>query len=99
MSALFNSDKSELIITCNCGCEDAIHIKIAETEKDYGIYCYLTYMNSNWYREQDDKLLRCIGRKLKKIWAILRNKDFYYSEIVMNKADLEEFKKFVNSIE
>ena len=35
-------------------------------------------------------------KKLKKIWIIIRNKDFYYSEIILNKKDWEEDKKWVN---
>ena len=34
--------------------------------------------------------------KLKKIWAIIRNKDFYYSDIVLTKEDFKEFKKWVD---
>ena len=34
--------------------------------------------------------------KLKKIWAIISNKDFYYSDIVLTKDDFKEFKEWVN---
>ena len=34
--------------------------------------------------------------KLKKIWAIICNKDFYYSDIVMTKEDFKEFKEWIN---
>lgn len=34
--------------------------------------------------------------KLKKIWAIICNKDFYYSDIVLTKDDFKEFKEWVN---
>ena len=54
------------------------------------------YMNGNWYRDQDDRILRCIGRKLKKIWAIIRNKEYYYSDVLMSRDDFEKYKEYVN---
>ena len=32
----------------------------------------------------------------RKLWNIIRNKDFYYSEVVMSKEDFEEYKKWIN---
>lgn len=95
MSVLLNKDKTELIVTCKCG-QDAAHFRIDKDEYNY--YCIATLLSGNWYRDQGDKILRVIGRKLKKIWAIIRNKDFYYSEIIMNKDEFEEFREYVNSI-
>ena len=54
-------------------------------------YCFMTYLSGNWYKEQAGFI-----KKLKKIWAIIRNKDFYYSEIILNKKDWEEYKKWIN---
>ena len=48
-------------------------------------------LSGNWYKEQAGFI-----KKLKKIWAIIRNKDFYYSEIILNKKDWEEYKKWIN---
>lgn len=93
---MLSEDKKELIVNCHCGCENTIHIKIDDEDKDYDSYAFLSYLNSNWYRDQDDMILRVIGRKIKKIWAILRNKDFYYSEVNMTYSDLQKFKEFVN---
>lgn len=88
MAVLKTLDNSEMIISCKCGCDEGLRIKIEKDEEDY---CYTTYLSGNWYKEQ--------GRfrdKLKKIWAIIRNKDFYYSEIILNKKEWEEYKKWVN---
>lgn len=97
MSVLMNKDKTELIVTCHCGCEDSIHIRIDKEDFDY--FAIATYLSGNWYRDQDDTILRVIERKLKKIWSIIRNKDYYYSDIIMNKKDFKAFKEYVNSIE
>ena len=96
MAVFFNKDRNELIVNCKCGCEDSVHIRIDTNDYDY--YAIWTYMNGNFYTDQNDKVFRTIGRKLKKIWAIIRNKDYYYSDVVMNKADFEEFREFVNSV-
>lgn len=96
MAVMISDDKKELIVTCECGCEDAIHFRVDDTDKDYDCYAIQTYMNGNWYRDQNDTILRCIIRKLKKIWAIIRSKDFYYSEITMNRDDFQKYKEYIN---
>lgn len=96
MSVMISDDKKELIVTCKCGCHDAVHIQVDDEDKEYDEYAFLTYINGNWYRDQNDRIFRCIGRKLKKIWAIIRNKDFCYSEICMSKEDLQVFKEYLN---
>lgn len=88
MATLKSKDNKEIIITCDCNCDEGIRVKIDES---YGDYCYLTYISGNWYKEQN-----VLSKKLKKIWNIIRNKDFYYSEVVMSKEDFEEYKKWIN---
>lgn len=77
--AVFKKFKDdELIVSCKCGCDEGIHFKI----HDYGDgdYAFLTYTNGNFYTQQ-----RPFFEKLKKIWAIIWNKDFYYSDIVLTR--------------
>lgn len=62
-------------------------------------YCYATCLNSNWYRDQGKKMKYVIWDKLKKIWAIIRNKDFYYSEILMTRKDFETFREYINEVD
>ena len=96
MAVMFSDDKKEMIVTCECGCENAIHIRVDDTDKDYNCYAIQTYMNGNWYRDQDDRIFRSIYRKLKKILAIIRNKDFYYSELTMSCEDFQKYKEYIN---
>ena len=96
MSVMISNDKKDLIVNCNCGCENTIHIRLDDTYKDFDYYVIMTYLNSNWYRDQDDRIFRTIGRKLKKIWAILRNKDYYYSDVFMSCEDFTIFKEYIN---
>ena len=94
MSVFINDNKEELIVTCGCGCQDAVHIQIDHEDDEW--YAFMSYLNSNFYRDQNDGVLRSIGRKLKKIWKILMNKDYYYSDIRMTKSDFEVFKEYIN---
>ena len=97
MGVLFNKDRSELVITCNCGCDEGVHIKIDHDDYDY--FCLMSYMNGNFYNDQNKKIIRVIEEKAKKIWAIIRNKDHYYSDIIMTKDQWKEFKEFINSVD
>lgn len=90
MAVLKNFDEDELIIKCKCGCDEGIHIKLyKEDENDYA---FMTFTNGNFYKEQGF----CFVNKLKKIWAIIKGKDFYYSDIKMSKEDFDQFKEWIN---
>lgn len=53
----------------------------------------------SFYSEQDETIWRIICKKLRKIWAIIRNKDFYYSDVIMSKSDFVKFREMINSME
>ena len=95
MEILLTEDKKELIVSCKCGCEEGLHIKIDDS---FGDFSYFSYVSGKFYR---DKLgvFRCLREKSKKIWAIIRSKDYYYSDIIMSKSDFEQFKLFVNQFD
>lgn len=97
MAVLKNKDNTELYIDCTCGCNEGIRFKVDKNDFDY--YCFMTYTNGNFYKEQGDALLKVLYKKLEKIWAIIRNKDFYYSDVVMTKDEFNEFREYINSIE
>lgn len=88
MAVLKASDNSEMIISCKCGCDDGLRIKIEKDEEDY---CFMTYLSGNWYKEQAGFI-----KKLKKIWAIIFNKDFYYADICMTENEFHQFKSWIN---
>lgn len=96
MSIMISENKEELIVTCECGCDNAIHIRINGDDKEDDCYAIQTYMNGNWYRDQENSVFRCIVRKLKKIWSIIRNKDFHYSEILISREDFQRYKDYIN---
>lgn len=96
MAVMISGDKKDLIVTCKCGCQDAIHIKVDDEDKDADYYAIQTYMNGNCYRDQDNRIFRTIGMKLKKIWTIIWNKDYYYSDVLMSCEDFKRFKEYIN---
>lgn len=92
MSVLKNFCDDELVISCDCGCDEGVHFKIEKLDDDdFAMFCFT---NGKFYAEQEHGFLA----KLKKIWAILRNKDYYYSDIRMSKKDFELFRDWVNKI-
>ena len=96
MSVLKNKDGTELLVDCQCGCDEGIRFRIDKEDFDY--YCFMSYTNGKFYAEQGETFWWVFYKKLKKIWAIIRNKDFYYSEFTMTKDEFEEFKEYINSI-
>lgn len=96
MAVLKNKDNTEFLVDCNCGCNDGVRFRI--DKEDYDYYCFMSYTNGNFYRDQDETLWKVFCKKLKKIWAIIRNKDFYYAEIMMNKDEFNEFKEYINNL-
>ena len=96
MAVLKNKDNTEFLVDCNCGCNNGIRFRIDKDDFDY--YCFMSYTNGNFYRDQDETLWKVFYKKLKKIWAIIRNKDFYYAEVMMNKDEFNEFKEYINNL-
>lgn len=99
MAVLKNKDGKELYIDCCCGCDSGIRFKIEPFDEDFDHYFFMTYTNGNFYKEQGDTIFGVLYKKLEKIWAIIRNKDFYYSELTMTKDEFNEFREYINSIE
>ena len=60
-----------------------------------GITCINIISVGIFYSDQEG-VIRAIVKKIKKIWAIIMNKDFYYAEIIMSKRELETYKEWLN---
>ena len=97
MGVLYNKKETQLFLTCKCGCEEGIHFRIDKEDPD--LYFMGMVLNGNFYTEQGENIFSIWKKKIRKIWAILRNKDFYYSEIFMNKKEFEEFKSWISGID
>lgn len=90
MAVLKNTKDNEIFIDCDCGCGDSMrfHIDI----DDYDWYAIMTRMKN----AGKDSVWRTFCTKLKKIWAIIRSKDYYYNDILLTKEDYETFKEYIN---
>ena len=97
MAVLKNKDGKELYVDCCCGCDNGIRFKIDKLN-DLDYYCIMTYTNGHFYSEQNT-IWDILSKKFKKIWSIIRNKDFYYAEMILTKDDFNEFRNYINSAE
>lgn len=97
MAILRSKDGKELLVNCTCGCDCGVLFKVDKEDDDY--YCFMTYTNSRFYTEQCEGMWRVLCKKLKRIWAIIRNKDHHYADTFLTKTEFEEFKEYINSIE
>lgn len=91
MAVFTAMDGKEMILSCKCGCDEGIRVRI---DRDEDCYSYITYLSGNWYKEQG-----CFRDKLRKIWAILRNKDYCYSEVILEQKEWESFKEWINKVD
>lgn len=97
MSVMRSKDGNNLVVDCECGCDEGMRIRIDKEDED--MYFILSYTSGNFYNEQENnKLRRVIYRKLKKIWSIIRGKDYYHSEICMSKDEFKEFQDYIAGI-
>ena len=64
---------------------------------DDGKTAFLSIVSNRFSTEQEGCIFR-LKEKIKRIWYILRNKEYCYFEVCMNESDLQEFKDFVNKI-
>ena len=40
MSVMISNDKKDLVVNCKCGCENTIHIRLDDTDKDSDYYVF-----------------------------------------------------------
>lgn len=95
MSVMINKENDEMITSCSCGCDNGVHIKVKKDSEDS--FCFISYMNGNFYRDQGG-IFHQLHFKMKKIWAIIRNRDFYYSEVIMRRSDFTDFKNYIDDV-
>lgn len=94
MAVMISGNKKDLFATCKCGCQEGVQFHIShEGDEDY--YACQCFTNGNFYRDQYG-MFGTLKNKLKKIWAIIRNKDYYYSDVLMSYEDFKKFKEYIN---
>ena len=93
MAVLKSEDGKELLVDCSDGCDEGMRLRI-DPEGPFG-FCFVSFTSGNYYRDQYT-MWDLFCKKLKKIIAIIRNQDYYYSEIEMTYEDFERFKEYIN---
>ena len=83
------------LINCSCGCGDEIEIRVYP-DKEYGDVS-INIVASKWYAEQCG-VFGQIKKKLRKIWWVIRGKDYYHCDLILKKDQWTEFAKLVNEI-
>ncbi len=51
MAVLTNFENDELVVSCSCGCNEGVHIKL-DYNKDFDDYAFMAFTNGNFYKEQ-----------------------------------------------
>lgn len=98
MPAFITKDKKELILDCKCGCDDAMKFIVDLEDADSDIIMFATFLTSKWYSKQKTLRYR-FADKVKRIWKVLRNKDYCYAEQVLTKEDFKTFKEYINQFD
>lgn len=93
-----NADKDlkMIIVNCDCGCDEEIHIKKYidnETPDDY----YITISEGKFYSLQGG-ILRRIGHRLKCIWRAIRGKEYLLCDINITEQQIDELIKNLEEI-
>ena len=95
MAIMKSKDGKNLMVDCHCGCDEGLRIRIRDFDEE--TYAIVTYTSGNFYKEQNYSWWKIFKLKCKKIWRIIRGKDFYYSEILLSKEEYNELKDFLNN--
>ena len=54
MAVFMTEDKTNLILDCKCGCDDAIKFKVDLEDADADIIMFATLLTSKFYSKQED---------------------------------------------
>lgn len=85
--------ENEFVTFCKCGCRNGIVLKADNEDNDLS----LQIVSDNFYTMQN-KGEMTIKEKIKRIWYIIRGKEYCYFDILIDKDELQEFKEVVAKI-
>jgi len=88
-----NKQKDELIVNCDCGCGAGLLWQAAKWD-DEGEQFYISLIEYSWYAKQTGK----IRPYFKRLWRVLRGKEYYLTEIVLSKSEAKEFESFLHCL-
>ena len=76
---------------CKCGCGNGVVLK-ADNDKDFGVSLQL--VSDNFYTGCNNRR-NLFKEKIKRIWYIIRGKEYCYFDLLIEPKELQEFKEFV----
>ena len=82
--------QNEHVTFCKCGCGNGVVLKFDNEDNEFS----LQLVSDSFYFRQD-KGKMSFKEKLKRIWYIIRGKEYCYFDILIDKNELQEFKEFV----
>lgn len=76
------------------GCDNGVALRVTHDP----LFGYeIALVNDMFYTEQRTIMSRLI-EKCKRIWCILRNKEYRYFNILIDERDMDDFKEFIKSL-
>jgi hypothetical protein len=89
-------DSKEQVFFCKCGCHNGICFKF-DYDEEYTPTLNISLVNDLFYINQLGFFKRFI-EKLKKIYCIIFNKEYYYFDIVIEDEEINRLKEVIKSI-
>lgn len=82
--------KDEFTTFCTCGCGNGIVLKAERVDDDTSLQ-----LVSDLFYTMQNKGRMSLKEKVKRIWYIIKGKEYCYFDILIDKDELQEFKEFV----
>lgn len=83
-------DKNEYVAFCNCGCGNGMVLKFDKEDDELS----LQLVSDNFYTMQSKNRMS-LREKIKRIWYIIRGKEYCYFDLIIAKDELMRFKGFI----
>lgn len=80
----------ENITFCKCGCGNGVVLKFDNEDDELSVQL----VSDNFYLWQNRGKMS-FREKMKRIWYIIKGKEYCYFDILIDKDELHEFKEFV----
>ena len=86
-----NKEVKQIIIGCECGCEQAINIVRYEDEIDNKIlYDYYITITGGLFYERQRGICQIIKSRIKAAWCMLRGKEYLICDVNIKKEDIDK---------
>lgn len=86
---------NSLIVNCSCRCGDGLEFTISNFNNVAEVW--MTQTTYSWNTENTTFWNR-FKLKLKRLWSVLCNREYYYTEIILSKDDFSTFVEYVNEM-